>query len=206
MSFTVSVPAADRNLLTLAEIKLALGVTDSSQDAALTALGLRVSDMIAEFCRVPRDGVTPPTLRRETLIDTMRLDGCVSPLILTRRFVDTVSSITVDGTALETTDYETDKSAGLVKRISSSGSIISWSGRVIVVTYLAGFGTVPEALKLAAITVLREQSSAAERDPLLKRERVDGIGEREFWVSAAPGISSVGAISGVAASMLDPYL
>jgi hypothetical protein len=59
-------------------------------------------------------------------------------------------------------------------------------------------------LKLAAITVLREQWSAASRDPLLRRERVDGVSEMEFWVNSSSG-SAMSALSGVAASMLHPY-
>jgi hypothetical protein len=202
--FIVSVPATDRNLLTLAEMKAALGISGSNSDAALTTLGLQISDMIARECCVAADGVTAPTLRRETIIETFRLDRRINPLRLARRFVDSITSIVEAEVTLTGADYEAEKAAGLINRLDASGGVVCWQAAKIVITYLAGFATVPEPLKLAAITVLREQWSAASRDPLLRRERVDGVSEMEFWVNSSSG-SATGALSGVAASMLQPY-
>lgn len=202
--FTISSAAADRNLLTLAEMKAALGITDSSSDAALTTLGLQISDLIARECKVPAEGVAPPTLRKETLVETFRQTVRVNPLILARRFVDTITSVVEDGVTLTTADYETDKAAGLTTRLDSSGGVVCWPAVKIVVTYSCGFETVPELLKLAAITVLREQWSAKSRDPLVKAKEIDGISRTEYWVNASSG-SSAGVFSGVAAAMLTPY-
>jgi hypothetical protein len=202
--FVVSAPATDRNLLTIAEMKAALGITDSDSDAALTTLGLQISDMIARECCVAADGVAAPTLKRETIVETFRLNRRVNPLRLGRRFVDSIASVVEGEVALTAADYEAKKAAGFVARLDASGGVASWPATKIVVTYFAGFATVPEPLKLAAITVLREQWSAASRDPLLRRERVDGVSEMEFWVNSSSG-SATGALSGVAASMLDPY-
>lgn len=190
-------------------MKAALGIADSSSDAKLATLGLQISDLITRECRVPAEGVTPPTLRRETIVETLRLAQNTQytqrpHLILSRRFVGAVSSVTVDGTALVASDYEIDKGAGLLRRLDSSGNVVCWSAAITVVTYTAGFETVPEPLKLAAITVLREQWSAASRDPLAKRETVDGIGSTEYWVNASTG-AEYGAISGPACAMLAPY-
>jgi hypothetical protein len=203
---TVSVPAPDRNLLTLNEMKSALGIAGSASDDALTVLGLQISDLISAECRVPVDGVKPPTLRSETIVETFRQIKTVHPLILSRRFVGAISSLAKDGVALTASDYEVDKAAGLVSRLNSAGGVICWPSALIVATYTAGFDTVPEMLKLAAITVLREQWAAIKRDPLLRRERVDGIGEREYWVNSATGQASLAsAVSGVAEAMLSSY-
>jgi len=202
---TVSGAAADRNLLTLAEMKTALAITGSGSNDALTALGLQISDMIARECCVAADGVAPPTLRRETIVETLRLDRRVSPLRLARRFVDSITSIVEAGVTLNVADYEVEKAAGLIRRLDASGDIVCWPGEKIVVTYLAGFETVPEPLKLAAITVLREQWSAASRDPNVRAEAVDGIGRTEYWVNSSTGASSSRAMSSVAMAMLGPY-
>ena len=206
MTFTVTVPAPDRTLISLAEAKAALGITNTASDATLATLIAQISDLIARECKVPEDGASPPTLRRETIVETFRQDKRVSPLILARRFVGSITSVVEDGVTLAATDYETDKAAGLVSRLDASGNIICWPMAKIVATYTAGFETIPEPLKLAAITILREQRSAASRDPMLRGETVEGLGRFDYWVNAAPGSgSSVSAVSGVAAAMLDGY-
>ncbi len=203
--FTVSVAAPDRNLLTLAEIKSALGVTATDRDAELEAFGLQISDLIAQECGVPGDGVAPPTLRRETLIETIRLDRPINALILARRFVADIVSLAADGAILAAADYETDRAAGMVARLFTS-RVVAWSCATLAVTYSAGFETVPSNLKLAAVTVAREQWSAGERDPLVRKETVDGVGSTEYWVNASTGSGSdASALSGAARAMLAPY-
>ncbi|WP_210252727.1 hypothetical protein [Methylosinus sporium] len=149
---------------------------------------------------------------RETIVQTERIvrcDGNAKPasLILVRRFIGAISSITVDGTALEASDYEIDRGAGLLRRLCGS-SFVDWPQGTTVVSYTAGFVEIPGALKRAAVTVLREQASADSRDPSLKslRQKTDGLSETEwgYWVNSAAGGTS-SAISGPASAMLDPY-
>lgn len=203
--FTVSVVAPDRNLLTLAEMKAALGITGSANDAALTALGLQISDMISAECRVPVDGVKPPTLRQETIIETFRRRAYAKTLILARRFVNSIASIVERGVALTASDYEVEKASGMVNRLNSVGDIICWAPATLVVTYSAGFETVPEALKLAAIRVLREQWSTNDRDPLIRSETVEDVSRIDYWVGGFGSQSVPSAISPAAAAMLAPF-
>ena len=204
--FTVSVAATDRNLLTIADVTAVLGDSTVAQVPAIDTVLLQLSDMIARECGVPADGIKPPTLRRETIVETIRMTRNESVLRLSRRFVDTVSSIAEDGTALVAgTDYEIDKAAGVLRRLDTDGNIEEWPQSIVVCTYTAGFNTVPTDLKLAAIRVLQDQLSASSRDPLLKSEVVEGIGRFDYWVGATNGPKTPGAISPVAAAMLDPY-
>ena len=204
--FTVSVVAGDRALLTLDECKAALGITDTASDAKLNTLRAQISDMIAAECCVPASGVVPPTFRSETIVETFRLERDAPVLILSRRWVTSIASVIEDGVVLAASLYEIESAAGSLTRLDDGGGVICWDAEKIVVTYVAGFSTVPENLKLAAITVLREQWAAARRDPLMKRERVEGIGEREYWVnsSTSGGVTPM-AISGPATAMLGPY-
>lgn len=224
--FTITTPAPDRNLLTLAEMKAALGITNGASDAALTALGAQISDMIAIECRVPVSGATPPTMRSETIVETIRRDPRMargtepwrdrsdSPnnLVLARFPVTSVTSVLVDDLTLAVTEYELNTADGALTRLFA-GAVAVWTGAKFVVTYAAGFVTVPEPLKLAAITILREQWSsaaqggAAPRDPMLKREKVEGISDFE-WFNSQGGSSSgaqSGAFSSAASAMLMPY-
>jgi hypothetical protein len=204
--FVVSDAAVDRNLLTLAEMKAALGITDSGSDVALTTLGLQISDMIAAECRVPVDGVQPPTLRRETVVETFRHRSDVTSLVLSRRFVDAVANIAENDVELAPSDYAVEKAAGLISRLSSAGNIVCWRSTSVTVTYSAGFDLVPEALKLAAITILREQWSTHDRDPLVRSETVDDVSRIDYWVGGFGSSSKPSAISPSAAAMLAPFM
>ncbi|CCJ07093.1 phage associated protein [Methylocystis sp. SC2] len=183
--FAISAPASDRNLLTLEELRAALDLDGTESDAKLLSIGLEISDAIANACRVPVDGVIPATLRRETIIDTMRLCRDQEQLIMTRRFVDTISNITVNGIALDPAEFEVDKAAGLARRLSSSGYYACWPSGIIVMTYTAGFETVPSALKDAAKLELVARWSLSDRDPAIKRDRTQGLGETEYFPSSS---------------------
>ncbi len=49
-------------------------------------------------------------------------------------------------------------------------------------TYTAGFATIPADIKAAAARLVVDLYSANGRDPNVKRETVEGIGETEYWV------------------------
>jgi hypothetical protein len=198
LTVSVSVAATDRSLATAAEVLAALGETVTA------AMILYVSDLISLECRVVGDGVNPPTLREETIVETIRVASSKGELILSRRFIGDVASVTVDGSALAETEYEVDPGSGILTRIDSTGAVICWNRGKVVVTYDAGFAVVPETLKLAAIRVIQEQLSASARDPLLRGETVEGIGRFDYWVNGG-GASASGPISGAVSAMLDPY-
>jgi hypothetical protein len=180
---SVTSAAPDRSLLTLAELKAATGVSGSSRDAELRALSGAVEQSIARACKVVTDGTTPPTLRSETVQETFRLYHRTDVLILGRFPVVSVSSIIEAGTALTALDYEALKGAGMIRRLSGD-STLHWAHGKIVVTYTAGQATVGSDLKLAAskLAAALWKEGQPNRDPNLKRIRVEGISEREFWV------------------------
>nr|WMC97943.1 hypothetical protein RAR13_04300 [Aminobacter aminovorans] len=180
--FSVTTPAADTSLLTIAELRAAAGVSDSSQDAALTTLGARVSASIARACGVASDGVNPPTLLRETCSEIYRPTARRDKIVLSRRPVTSISSITEGDEALTSDAYELSKPSGILTRLSSDYPTCWPCGKIIVV-YIAGFATVPDDLKLAASKLTTALYAETARDPSLKRERVDGVGEFEYWVA-----------------------
>lgn len=180
----VTSAAADPTLLTLAELRAAAGVSDASQDAVLTIVGRRVSAMIASACRVARAGAAVPTLRQETMTETYRRKSWAEHLALSRLPVVSVTSVTVDGTALDAADYEVDPTSGLLTRLSS-GEPTCWGCGKHVVVYVAGWAEVPEDLKLAASRMVGNLLSDDARggDTGLKREEIPGVITREWWVS-----------------------
>lgn len=179
----VTAQAGDRTLLTAAELRTAAGlaVGDTSKDANLATLGVRVAAAITSACKVARAGATPPTLREETLQQTCRLQGAVQALILARRPIASITSVTVDGDVLDPAEYEFEAAAGLLYRVFGDRRCF-WRCRVIVIVFVAGWATVPDDLKLAASKFVQALFQQGSRDPMLRSVTVDGVGSRDFWV------------------------
>ncbi|MCL8382062.1 hypothetical protein [Xanthobacter aminoxidans] len=204
--FTVVTPAGDRKLLTSEQMRVAAGLSsgDTSQDATLGVTNLGISDLLAMECGIAGDGVKPPTLKSEVVKDTVRL-ACPAPeILLSRRFITDVASVSVDGTEIDIAQVEIDRAAGLLTRICN-GRVVAWWPGATVVTYTAGFTEVPGDLVLAVTAAVREMAASGARDPFLKRDKVEGIGEQEFWVGGLGGSDTGSAFSATVRAMLDPY-
>lgn len=202
---SVSSAASSRALLTIEQLRAVAGVTGNAQDAVLEDIGLRVSDQIAEFCRVAGDGVTPVTLLRETVVETFRLNESVDSLLLARRFVSSVSSVVEDGVTTETDEYEVDPGAGILYRLYDDERVY-WPAGKIVVTYVAGFATVPSALVTAAMRLVQLSLSQTSRDPLARSERIRTEGVEEIQTDYWVGPLDNAAIPSDVADLLSPYM
>jgi hypothetical protein len=202
---SVTIVASERGLLSLTELRAATGVTDGSKDAALMALGATVASTLARICRIPTDGVTPPTFRLETLAETIELEFHQEKLILSRRPIVSVASVVENGVTLLADEYRIEAGAGLLQR-RISGYRSHWPASVdIVVSYDAGWATVPDDLKLAATKTANlfwSESGPTPRDPNLKRERIEGVSEFEYWVPPA----SDPLLSAEISELLTPYM
>lgn len=174
-------PNTDRSLLTLAELRAAAGVSDGSKDSILVPLGNYISAMITSVCKVARSGAIPPTLRLETVEETFRLKSEQQSLVLARRPVTEIDTITVSDSEQGTDDYEYEAASGLLYRLCGERRAY-WPCGETVVTYSAGYATVPDDLKYAAIRFVQAENTNAGRDPYLKRLKIEGLSEREWWV------------------------
>lgn len=179
---TVTTPAADRSLLTIEELRDAVNVSDSDLDSRLATLGARVAASLAKMCGMDAIGTTPPTFRLETLTEVFR-DVCAPHLWLARSPVVSVASVVTAGSTVDAENYEID---GRRLYSLSSDARVWWSGAKITVVYDAGWAEVPDDLKTAAAKMARllwaEDGPGGRADPNLKRVRVEGMGEREWWV------------------------
>jgi hypothetical protein len=181
---TIASPNTDRTLLTTAELRSAAGVTDSSRDVELTALGDYIAAVITNACQVVRVGATPPTLRLESVVETFHRRGHNhhsndEPLVPSRRPVASITSV-VEGTAtLDASSYEIDGT--LLYRLSGTRRGC-WRHGPVVVSYDAGWATVPNDLRYAAIRFVQGALVQGDRDPMLKRKVTVGVSEYEWWV------------------------
>lgn len=121
-------------------------------------------------------------------------------LVLSRRPIVSVVSVTENDTALATDDYEIEVASGMLRRLSS-GTETCWPCGKIVVVYTAGWATVPDDLKLAASRMAAHLWTEHD-DPYLKRESIPGVIDREWWVEASSGL----AIPREVTELLGPYI
>lgn len=198
---TIEEPADDRSLLTLDEIKAAVGETGTSNDVALEALILQVSDMVSDFCGIASDGINPPTLLAEEISETVRL-SCQQPaLSLARRFVSEIDTVTVAGTELLESEYELDAASGILRYLDSTDSVVAWPAGKTVVVYTAGFAAAPEPVKAAAKELARYVWNAEGANPHLRAETHDGFGSFQYFKATAADTQIYSSV----AEMLAPY-
>lgn len=204
---TVTTAATSRQLLSIAEMRAAAGVTGSGQDATLLALGLRVADAIAAECNIPVGSGAPPTLNRETLTETYRRISA-DELVLSRRHDVLITSILADTVELIAADYEVDPETGLLWRLCDDHQI-RWCASKLTVVYAAGFEEVPGDLKMAAMDFFRLSWIEGQRDPALKSHEVDIPGVKKevktWWVGSVPGQSNEGAVPDVVSGQLKRF-
>jgi hypothetical protein len=179
---TVVTPASNLALLTLDELRACAGLTDGSQDTALNRLG----------GRIPADGATPPTLLQETLTETFRLNrwwgrrdhlSARETLILSRRPIVSITSVTEAGTLLDPTEYEIRSGAGTLGRLFND-TPARWAWDRIDVAYVAGWSTVPQGLKRAAEKLARLYWCQAQRDPTMRSEQAVGVASWTYWIGS----------------------
>lgn len=174
-------PAANRALLSLEEIRAAVGDASTDNDADLVDLSLQVSDLICDLCGVQGDGVNPATILQEDIVEIIRLSVSRAALTLTRRFVSAVDSVEIDGVAIDDEEYEIDAASGVLRYLNASGGYSAWPAGKIEIAYTAGFSTAPNPLKMAAKVIAREAWTSEGRDPLLRAETHDGYGTFQYF-------------------------
>lgn len=179
------------DLISLADAKLALAITDTSQDDFISQQITIASQTIASLCdRV--FGVSD-------VIETFVIDLCERPaaLALSRYPVVSVGSVTVDDNELDEADYDAGKTSGLVYRHNGC----PWSGRVVVI-YSGGYtlpDDAPGALIRACLLLLKEQVLMRGRDPTV-RQIQHGDESVSFWVEGAAK-----PVSDVIDSLITPF-
>jgi hypothetical protein len=222
----ITTPAADRSLLTMAELRAAVGSKNRADDANLKELGLRVSSLIAGACKVISSGGNIATLRKETLTETFRLASsgdsvghlglefaafgrhyfvARETIRLARRPILSVASVTECGVALDPNcDYEIESGAGTIKRLRND-RYVNWRPGKIVIVYDGGWATVPDDLKMAAVKAVRMFWATDLRDPALRAKTIPGVSEVGYWNSMPTGAYVPKQLPDDIMAMLGPY-
>lgn len=222
-TLVVVTPAAETNLTTLDRVKSELGITDTDSDAILT---LKIGEASSDIAfRVA------PSLKRETLIETLRpypprggftLTNSYPSLRLKRRPIVDIDSIVLDGgdplvVDSSTTDFyhiDTDENwSGLIYRLSASAPIDWTFSQSAVITYTAGYllpgetgRNLPPVLESACVELVSSYWASRGRDPTLKAEEDYGVARFEYWNGAvgASGSLPPGVMSKISAFLKTP--
>ncbi|RWQ16095.1 hypothetical protein [Mesorhizobium sp.] len=204
---TITTAASDLSLLTIEEMRAAAGISGSGSDTALRAMERRIAAAIMSECNIAIGPGKPPTLLRETLTETI-YQACGEGLVLSRRHDVEISSLVEDTVMLLAADYMVDPESGIINKLCDDYPTW-WTARKVVVVYDAGFETVPDDLKMAAIDFFRLSWLEQKRDPSLKSEVVDIPDvrrvERGYWVGSVPGQSNEGAVPDIVAGQLTRF-
>lgn len=171
-NLTVTVPASERDLATLAAVRSELGIIGTDQDADISVRLRQASAAIESFC----DRV----FARETVQEVFRLECSAAQIALRRTPVVELASIVEDGAELDPADYEADLDRGIIYRLCSDRPQ-PWGGGKLVVTYTAGYllpgvdgANLPADITMACLQAVVAGYQAKGRDPMLRSESIDG--------------------------------
>lgn len=171
----VSTPAADQLLVTLANLKIDLKITGSTEDTYLNRLIAQVSADISRYCgRV---------FKAETVVDTFYSTEFAGFLKLSRRPVISISTVSIDAVEQDSSLYLSKDEYGFLYPRNSSGYLIKWDPGIIAVTYSGGYSTIPADLEAACISLIKSERAAQTRDPVLRSEETPDVYKATYWVS-----------------------
>lgn len=149
----VITPATTGDLLTLDEVKLLLGIMDTSHDELLTMMISTYSAYVAEMCN--------RTFAREKVTETWR-DIYNGRVFLTHwpvKEVD-VESVVSSGNVYLTDQFELEETSGKLSNVILYAPESSPWPQSVIVTYTGGFNLPDEAplpLKQATAILIREE-------------------------------------------------
>jgi hypothetical protein len=176
-----STDSAGPDLISLDDLKFALGIEGTSEDAALQAAITMQSRIIAEYCN-RRFGLAEALEtftfdRNETMLPRQALTLSLYPV------VEVVEVSTAGATAA---DYEFDPESG---RLWTGGC---WAETVVAVLYSGGYDLpeqAPARLQQAVIQAVNEGRTSGTRDPSI-RELQHGDTRVSYFTSSLSTASS----------------
>jgi hypothetical protein len=192
---TVVTPAADRDLVMLADVReqLQFKSNDTAQDVWLAKVVTRASQQAERYC----NRIFAEQTYQDTFGATWGNPG--EPLMLGQAPIEN-AVVTVDGTDLDSTTYIADPDPGL---LYNTVQPLVWTATdSIVVQYTAGFAEIPDDVQHAVISLCTMSYRARSRDPMLRMRETPGLGREMYWIGAAPGEA---VLPQDIASLLNPF-
>jgi hypothetical protein len=196
---TTVTPATVTALTDLHSVQAELGLSGTTEAGYLQRQIAQASATIASWCG--------RAFAQETVREVWRPDRWVESLSLARFPVTSIASVIEDGTTLAATDYEVAPESGLLYRLSGDERT-TWRARKITVQYTGGYilpeqpnRTLPHDVQRACILMVAAAYLAKGRDPMLRSESAQDVGQVSYLDPRA-GMESMPP---QAAALLQPY-
>lgn len=138
-------------LVTLAEMKTYLGIAtaNTANDTFLTSQITMISAAIELYCRrVFASATYAQTFYVNDYPKTRYLEMFHYPIV-------SVTSVVEDGVTMDTADYRINKPAGVLTKVPGTSHFL-WAD-ITVVTYVAGYATIPEVIKHVVYGIVEER-------------------------------------------------
>ena len=191
LEVVAATPVSAKGLVvSLSDVKTALGITDGAYDAYLTGVLTRGSSLLEGELGIPPSDGGSTSLGFASFKETFFINRGrgTTDLVLSRRPVVSVAKIEVDGDEIDEDQYRVDLRTGIVSFGACSGSLV---GAEIAVYFDAGWvlpgdanPNVPAALSDAIIWFAKANYSAKDRDPLAKSITITDVKKTDYWVGS----------------------
>lgn len=190
--------SAGPDLIGLDDLKLALGITDTSQDATLSAMITFQSRIIAEYC--------DRRFGRAEALETFTFDPGETMRVrqaLTLSLYPVEEIVELESSSGVTDEYHFDPASGRIWMANFAAT--PWPGSISV-SYSGGYSLPEESparLQKAVIEAVREGLTMGARDPSI-REVQHGDTRISYFTSTTSTASS-GYLSAPVADLVRPY-
>ena len=194
-----STASAGPDLISLDDLKLALGIKDDSEDAALQAAITMQSRLIAEYCE-RRFGLAEVL---ETFIFD-RSEDMLPRQSLVLSLYPVVEVFEVSTLGATASDYDFDPRSGRLWR--SDGYWGGYSPGTVAVTYSGGYDLPEEAparLQRAVIEAINEGRTSGTRDPSIREVQHGDV--RISYFTSSLSTASSGYLSATVTDLIGPY-
>lgn len=143
------------DLVTLAEYKAYAGISSTNQDAAISAIIPKVSQLVKTYCRRTFvDYVNDAKTEVQSGGNGSKLFLKEYPLIQFDSLEHSTDYGATYTTLVEYTDYVVDQEDGSIAVVGSSNTVFPKYINGYKLTYYAGYETLPEDLKLAVLDLV----------------------------------------------------
>lgn len=194
IELTPPLPAA---WVTLAEAKAHLDIAGTASDDKITA-------MLAPACATI-EAYAGTVIAQRTVVERLALACEMRSIVLRYSPAIAVSAVAYDDTTQTLGDYRLAKATGILRHVDNNefAAVADW-----VVTYTAGFATVPDPIKRATLDLLKHMREMSARSETVVRESVPDVGEVDYADAGAALVTGNGGaqVPPSVATALAPYV
>lgn len=195
---------ASGTLVSLADVKAELSLTNGSQDTLVSRYLAASTAAIEQYCNRTfgtQDVTDEFWPDREN--HAYQVTPGISEITVSQWPIIAVETVTENGdTLVDGTDYRVDYRAGKVIRLNEQPYPTLWRAWPILIKYTGGYATIPADVQDACIRLVKARYLAKDRDPFLRSESIPGVRDASWWVATG---SDAGNLPPDVQDILDNY-